>query len=570
MTSPLAQNVPVRPRGARHAGRGARRPGARSVGGLLAAALVLALAVVVAPVPALLGDTPQAVAATAGFDPGNIISDEVFFDGGAMTTAEVKAFLKAKNPACTSTEATLPCLKSYSQNTPSMPKDAFCNAYKGKNGQNAAAIISKVAKACNVSAKVLLVLLQKEQSLVTSTAPTAYKYEHATGFACPDTAPCDPAFAGFFYQVYYGARQYQRYANDPVFSWRTLGVNELPYHPNKSCGTVRVNIQNKATLGLYFYTPYVPNAAALAAGYGEVATGPGAECASYGNRNFWALFNDWFGSTQIPVNGAIQTLWLAQGGTASSLGAPVARALCNPGGRYCVQSFSGGAIATTKKHGTFVVSGTASYTLWRSLGAQQGALGFPFSPEVCKTADKSCVQRFTGGYTVTTGAKARVVTGQAATVWRKAKTRNGALGLPKKNMRCSKKGKCFQKFDKGRITVHPKHGARVVSGAIAAFWNKKKAQKGKIGWPVGAAKCNTSGKRCTQQFTGGWLASRKGAKTYLVNKAFGAVWRKHAKKLGYPSSTRSCKKVKGVKVCTQKFLKGKIVKRGSRKPVAKA
>lgn len=50
-------------------------------------------------------------------------------------------------------------------------------------------------------------------------------------------------------------------------------------------------IRNQATASLYNYTPYQPNAAALAAGYGT-----GDACSSYGNRNFWNYFSDWFGN----------------------------------------------------------------------------------------------------------------------------------------------------------------------------------------------------------------------------------------------------------------------------------
>jgi len=53
-----------------------------------------------------------------------------------------------------------------------------------------------------------------------------------------------------------------------------------------------VNVQNYATAALYNYTPYQPNAAALGNLYG---TGDG--CSSYGNRNFWVYYNDWFGPT---------------------------------------------------------------------------------------------------------------------------------------------------------------------------------------------------------------------------------------------------------------------------------
>jgi hypothetical protein len=69
-------------------------------------------------------------------------------------------------------------------------------------------------------------------------------------------------------------------------------VNNVRYNPNAACGTSPVYIQNQATVNLYNYTPYQPNAAALAAGYGT-----GDSCSAYGNRNFWNFFTDWFGPT---------------------------------------------------------------------------------------------------------------------------------------------------------------------------------------------------------------------------------------------------------------------------------
>ena len=43
-------------------------------------------------------------------------------------------------------------------------------------------------------------------------------------------------------------------------------------------------IENRATAALYYYTPFTPNAAALAN-----LGGTGDACLSYGNRNFWLL-----------------------------------------------------------------------------------------------------------------------------------------------------------------------------------------------------------------------------------------------------------------------------------------
>ncbi|MFP3589493.1 hypothetical protein SCB29_38725, partial [Paraburkholderia sp. SIMBA_055] len=81
---------------------------------------------------------------------------------------------------------------------------------------------------------------------------------------------------------YMAAKQLRRYSIDPTFNWYPVGKeSRVKYHPNSACGTTGVTIQNKATAALYYYTPYVPNKAALAAGYGT-----GDSCSSYGNRNF--------------------------------------------------------------------------------------------------------------------------------------------------------------------------------------------------------------------------------------------------------------------------------------------
>jgi hypothetical protein len=161
----------------------------------------------------------------------------------------------------------------------------------------AARIIQQVAVACSVNPKVLLVTLQKEQGLVTSTSPTATKYRIAMGYGCPDTAACNSTYYGFFNQVYQAAYAFNKYTKSPEqYTAYQPGSRKIGYNPKSSCGTATVNIRSKATGALYFYTPYVPNTAALANLYGT-----GDSCSSYGNRNFWRYFNDWFGS---PVGGS--------------------------------------------------------------------------------------------------------------------------------------------------------------------------------------------------------------------------------------------------------------------------
>ena len=253
------------------------------------------LAVLIAVVASLfVPSTQPAVAATGGdFNPGMIISDAAFYNPSAMSIAQIQAFLNGKVTNCT---VGFTCLKDYTESTASRTASAYCSAYTGGANQTAAAMISSVAQACGINPQVLIVLLQKEQGLITSQAPSAGKYRSATGFACPDTAPCDAEFYGFFNQLYSAARQYKVYQAFPgSFGYRAGRVNTILWHPNAACGTSQVFIENQATAGLYIYTPYRPNDAALAN-----MGGTGDACSSYGNRNFWAFYSDWFGLVAGP------------------------------------------------------------------------------------------------------------------------------------------------------------------------------------------------------------------------------------------------------------------------------
>jgi hypothetical protein len=249
--------------------------------------------------------TPAEALSGSEFDPGEIISDGVMFNSTTMSEAQIQSFLESKVPTCASGYT---CLKSYRQTTTSRAADPMCGAYTGATNERASTILYKVARACSINPQVLLVLLQKEQSLITSTAPSSSKYRSATGYGCPDTAACDAQFYGFYNQVYKAAWAFQRYgmpagtgpgtAYTTNYNWFPVGKSTaIRYSTKSTCGTRSVTIKNKATAALYYYTPYTPNKAALANLHG---TGDG--CSSYGNRNFWVYFNDWFGSPVLPLN----------------------------------------------------------------------------------------------------------------------------------------------------------------------------------------------------------------------------------------------------------------------------
>ncbi len=242
--------------------------------------------------------TPAPAAAeTTGsvFDPGNIVSDQVFYNSKAMTVDQIRIFIRAEGEGCTGPY----CLKNLAVTTTDQPADRYCAAYDGAADEDAAAVISKVSTACGVNPQVMLVTLQKESALLNRTDPSASTYDAAWGWHCPDTGPggsanCDPEHAGFFNQGYGMAKQWSRYRLDPdKYNYRAGQTADIMWNVAESkCGSAPVTIKNQATAALYNYTPYQPNAAALAA-----YPGVGDRCSTYGNRNFFYLFRKYFGST---------------------------------------------------------------------------------------------------------------------------------------------------------------------------------------------------------------------------------------------------------------------------------
>ncbi|TQL48658.1 putative cell wall binding repeat protein [Homoserinimonas aerilata] len=275
----------------------------RQRGGFARLATVV-IAAVVATIGLVAAQPPQSAAALnpADFQPGYIIDDAKFFDGNAMSEAAIQAFLNSQVAACQNDR----CLinggfPSYDKPRSAMNSGAeICAPYDNPRADGqmelAAAIIYKAQKACGISAKVLLVTLQKEQALITSAAPGIAALNRAMGYACPDTAPCAPTTLGFFNQVYKAAWQFKVYKLDNSYFRYNLGPETIQWHPNAACGSTVVDIKNYATAALYNYTPYQPNAAAMAS---YPRTGDG--CSSYGNRNFWFLYNNWFGPTVGPI-----------------------------------------------------------------------------------------------------------------------------------------------------------------------------------------------------------------------------------------------------------------------------
>ena len=258
----------------------------------------------------------SSASATSGFQAGRIIDDSVFTNQSSMSVNDIQNFLNSKVPACDTNgqqlsefggpdlngdgkvqrweygkqnynQTTFPCLRDYTQ-----------------DGVSAAQLIHNASQTYAINPQVMIVLLQKEQGLITDTWPLNIQYRSATGYGCPDTAPCDSEYYGLKNQIKWAATMFRAILNNSP-TWYTpyvLGNNYIQYNPNASCGGSNVNIQNRSTQALYNYTPYQPSQAALDAGWGTV------NCGAYGNRNFYLYFTSWFGSTfggEAPIKDSI-------------------------------------------------------------------------------------------------------------------------------------------------------------------------------------------------------------------------------------------------------------------------
>ena len=269
----------------------------------------------------------------SGWVAGNIISDSIFTDANAMSEADIQNFLNQRIGNCDffgqqpsgygmsrAEYARIngwhgqpyTCLNYYyevpkTEPGPSVP----ANNYSDPGGpipegaKSAAWIIKDAANRYGINPKVLLVKIATESvgPLTSDQWPLFSQYKYAMGSHCPDSGPggsanCDPAYAGFSIQMYSAAELLRRYLDSMQEPWwiykRPYQVNSILWRVVQSgCGASDVYVENKATAALYTYTPYQPDGPALANMYGT-----GGNCSSYGNRNFWRTYVDWFGSSR--------------------------------------------------------------------------------------------------------------------------------------------------------------------------------------------------------------------------------------------------------------------------------
>ena len=506
---------------------------------------------VVAPAPAV-------AASASDWDPGNIISDALFYDSNAMSVNDVQSFLNAKVPSCNA--GSVPCLRDYRQSTDNRPADRYCNGYTGRSGESTAQIIDNVARSCGISQKVLLVLLEKEQSLVTSTRPGTWSYSAATGQGCPDTAPCDASTAGFFYQVYYAARQYEIYRLNPTqWGYQAGRWNNILYSPDASCGTRSVYIQNQATAGLYIYTPYTPNRASLDNLYGS-----GDGCSTYGNRNFWRLYTDWFGSTRVDARSRIDATYNGFGGSGGWLGSPTGDYVCGLTDDGCYRPYVNGRIyASTHSPGVSV--SPAIQPAWDAQGAQSGAYGYPQADAYLDRG--GWMQSFGGGVAVLPdGRPAQFIAGQIGLAWLNAGGLSSTAGAPTSQLYCVLNSNgCVQVFAHAWYYWSPDSGAHYVSGSLLQPWSDRGSEKGALGYPLSDPVHDAFGGGDWARFQGGLLYADTNGRAWVVDNDFAAAYADAAssgKPLGAPLADRECT----AGGCVQRFSGGALAESGGSSP----
>lgn len=135
-------------------------------------------------------------------------------------------------------------------------------------------IIWRISTSYRINPKYLLVLLQKEQSLVEDPNPSQRQFDWATGFAvCDSCSKDDPAiqdFKGFANQLEYAAKQHrERY----LIQILSRGTTVSGYAPGitKTVSGMSITPRNNATAMLYTYTPHI-----------------------HGNLNLWRIWRRWF------------------------------------------------------------------------------------------------------------------------------------------------------------------------------------------------------------------------------------------------------------------------------------
>lgn len=262
------------------------------------------------------------------WNPGKIIDDRVFMDSSRMSVNDIQTFMNTKVTNCDTNGSGLSemdnsgvpdyngngSIQRWEWGKAKQNQTTFtCFKDYHEDGLSSAQIIYNIAKQYNINPQVLLVLLEKEQALITDMWPINVQYRTATGYGCGDGEDCESNYFGLTKQLTWAASMFkavitgvdvdQPYGTSYSWSNYGIGAKNVLYNPNDICGSSSVNIQNRSASALYRYTPYQPNSKTInwRLGNGPLPSSAYPDCGAFGNINFFTYFNNWFGSTYNPT-----------------------------------------------------------------------------------------------------------------------------------------------------------------------------------------------------------------------------------------------------------------------------
>jgi hypothetical protein len=201
----------------------------------------------------------------ATFNPALVISDAQMRASTAMSQGDIQAFLNARTGPL---------------------KSLVTTDYAGHK-KPAAQIIHEACDQWHINPRVMLTMLQKEQSLLTRTSLATNTLSRAIGAGCPNAST--NKYPGFGRQMWYGARLLDGYGEGKNGS--TIPLWKAPYVAVKDSyqkPAVTVKTANLATYKLYIYNPSV----GAKAPYGDLSS---QKNSLSGNANFWVIFRKYFG-----------------------------------------------------------------------------------------------------------------------------------------------------------------------------------------------------------------------------------------------------------------------------------
>lgn len=160
---------------------------------------------------------------------------------------------------------------------------------------SATELIYRAAREHKINPKFLLVLLEKEQSLITKSSSSQRAIDFAAGYGCFTGQVCQDRWKGFHKQINSAAAQFRYYIeNIEEYNFRPGKTNYVCNYGDNHCEYVTP--LNVSTAALYIYTPHV-----------------------HGNELFKRIWNKFFASLIYPDGSLIQAqdeigVWYIQDG----------------------------------------------------------------------------------------------------------------------------------------------------------------------------------------------------------------------------------------------------------------